>query len=109
MKAPFSGTVVEKTAQAYQFASVGDPLMRIVNADSLEVEAVLPSTALAWIKTGLPFTLQLDETGEQVTAVIDRLVSEVDPVSQTLRIFGKIQDNNLHLLPGMSGRLQFNR
>lgn len=107
IRAPFPGTVTEKLVQPFQFAALGDPLLRIVNPQSLEVEAVLPSSALAWIKEGQPFTVRLDETGEVVNAVVDRLVQEVDPVSQTLRIFGRLQGDNKSLLPGMSGNLDF--
>lgn len=107
--APFDGSVVEKHVQAYQFVNIGEPLLEIVNPKSLEIEAVLPSQALAWIKPGQRFSLLLDETGQVVQANVDRLVSEVDPVSQTLRIFGRITPaaGEEDLLPGMSGRLSF--
>ncbi len=107
IRAPFAGNVTEKMVQPFQFATLGEPLLRIVNPKSLEVEAILPSSALAWIKKGASFTLKLDETGEVVTAVVDRLVGEVDPVSQTLRIFGRLQSDSPSLLPGMSGNLDF--
>lgn len=107
IRAPFSGSVVAKSAQTYEYVEVGQALLEILNPASLEIEAVLPSTALSWISIGQQFSLQLDETGEQITAEVDRLVSEVDPVSQTLRIFGKIHNEAQGLLPGMSGRLVF--
>ena len=107
IKAPFAGNITEKMVQPFQYATVGEPLLRIVNPKSLEVEAMLPSSALAWLKKGQNFSLKLDETGEVVTAVVDRLVGEVDPVSQTVRIFGRLQTDSPSLLPGMSGNLDF--
>ena len=107
VRAPFSGSVVEKSAQEYQFVGVGEPLLEIMNPDSLEIEAVLPSTALAWIEKGQILEMDIDETGALVAAQVDRIVREVDPVSQTIRIFGSIDSAGVNLLPGMSGQLRF--
>lgn len=105
--APFDGTVVARHVQVHQYVGVGEALLQVVNPASLEIEAVIPSSALSWVKVGEKFSLQLDETGAIVVATIDRLVGEVDPVSQTLRIFGRIDSTLDKLLPGMSGRLIF--
>lgn len=107
VRAPFSGSVIEKSAQEYQFVGVGEPLLDIMNPDSLEIEAVLPSTALAWIEKGQAIEMDIDETGALVAAQVDRIVREVDPVSQTIRIFGSIDSAGVNLLPGMSGQLRF--
>ncbi len=105
--APFSGTVITKHAQAYQYVNKGDPLLEIVDPDSLEVEMVVPST---WLKSTLidtEFQMQLDETNQKISAKVDRFVGTVDPVSQTIRVVGTILNDVDKLMPGMSGEVIF--
>lgn len=107
--APFAGTVIEKFVQSHQFVAAGEPLLRLVDANNLEVEAVLPSSWLLWLKPGVTFKVRVDELGLVVDAKLTRVVDEVDPVSQTIRILGSLVAPPPELLPGMSGRLIFRR
>lgn len=106
IKAPFSGKVVDVTARAYQSVGPGDPLLEIVNEKDLEVEFIAPSKALPQLKSGKVFKVTLDETGKTYNAKIARLGGRVDPVSQTIKVYGRITDNSAELLPGMSGAIQ---
>jgi membrane fusion protein, multidrug efflux system len=106
IKAPFSGKVVEVTARAYQSVRDGDPLLEIINEQDLEVEFIAPSRALPKLKPGNPFKVTLDETAKTYNAEIIRLGGKVDPVSQTIKVYGRITDNSAELLPGMSGAIE---
>ena len=106
IKAPFSGKVVEVTARAYQSVREGDPLLEIINEKNLEVEFIAPSRALPQLKSGNTFKVTLDETAKTYKAEIIRLGGRVDPVSQTIKVYGRITDNPAELLPGMSGAIQ---
>lgn len=105
IKAPFSGKVVEVTARAYQSIREGDPLLEIINEKDLEVEFIAPSKALPQLKPGKSFKVTLDETTKTYKAEIIRLGGRVDPVSQTIKVYGKITDGSHDLLPGMSGAI----
>ena len=105
--APFSGTVTEKFVQAYEFVNLGDPLIELVDTRNLEVEMVLPSMHLASYREGTLFSLRIDETGQVVKARVDRVVDAIDPVSQTLRVIGKLTEPTSGLMPGMSGVVTF--
>ncbi len=107
IRSPFDATVTEKMIQAHQYVNKGEPLIEIVDTKNLEIEMVLPSVNVSRYKRGLPFTIDIDETGERVTARIDRIVNVVDPVSQTIRIIGTIPDTSHNLMPGMSGVINF--
>jgi membrane fusion protein, multidrug efflux system len=107
IKAPFSGKVVEVTARAYQSVREGDPLLEIINEKDLEVEFIAPSRALPQLKPGNRFKVMLDETVKSYNAEIIRLGGRVDPVSQTIKVYGRITDNSDELLPGMSGAIEF--
>jgi len=101
--APFAGTVVEKNAQAFQYLAEGAALLRLMDTQALEIEAVVPSTWLPGLAAGAPFRIRLDETGTDVAAAIDRTTGEVDSVSQTVRLIGRLVDPPDGLMPGMSG------
>lgn len=106
IKAPFSGKVVDVTARAYQSVRPGDPLLEIINENDLEVEFIAPSKSLPELKPGNTFKVTLDETGNSHKAVIIRLGGRVDPVSQTIKVYGRITQNAAEILPGMSGAIQ---
>ncbi len=106
IKAPFSGKVVEVTARAYQSVGAGDPLLEIINDKDLEIEFIAPSKSLPQLKPGKTFKVTLDETGKAYKAEIIRLGGRVDPVSQTIKVFGRITDNSAEILPGMSGAIE---
>ena len=104
--APFSGTVVERTAHPHDVAASGQPLMKIQGAGDLEVELIIPSSWLTWVKPGTPFTFSIEETGGSVSGRIARLGAAVDPVSKTMRVTGAIEVQGT-VVPGMSGTARF--
>lgn len=106
IKAPFSGKVVEVTARAYQSVREGDPLLEIISEKDLEIEFIAPSRSLPQLKPGNTFKVTLDETAKTYKAEIIRLGGRVDPVSQTIKVYGRIIDNSADILPGMSGAIE---
>ncbi len=107
IKAPFSGVVTEKTAQAHQYIKEGDPLLELVNTSNLEVEMVIPSLWLTRLPVGAEFSIQFDEFPVPVKAKITRTGGVIDPVSQTIRVIGELIESPSQLLPGMSGEISF--
>ncbi|MBL4615459.1 MAG: efflux RND transporter periplasmic adaptor subunit [Magnetovibrio sp.] len=105
--APFDGTVVEKYVQAYQFVRMGEPLLRLVNSTDLEVEAIVSSQWLKWLKPGTVFSMTVEEVSQTVLGRVDRVVDEVDPISRTVRMIGVLDKTFIKMLPGMSGVLKF--
>jgi membrane fusion protein, multidrug efflux system len=61
---------------------------------------------LPQLKTGKAFKVTLDETAKTYQAQIIRIGGRVDPVSQTIKVYGRIADNSVELLPGMSGAIE---
>jgi multidrug resistance efflux pump len=106
IKAPFSGRVVERKVNRYEYVAEGTPLIEIIDDKNLEVEMILPSSSLVWLKIGHPFSLHVEELGKIFQGKIERIVSKVDPVSQSLKLYGSIDVNVEHLYPGMSGTIK---
>jgi membrane fusion protein, multidrug efflux system len=108
--APFSGTVVEQIAHVHEVAATGQPLMKVQTNNQLEVQLIVPSKWMTWVKPGVPFTFKIDETGQSVTGSVTRLGASVDPVSKTIRITGSIKrEADMTILPGMSGAATFDQ
>jgi membrane fusion protein, multidrug efflux system len=65
---------------------------------------IAPSRWLAWLKPGMPFKVDIHETEKTYSAQVMRLSGRVDPVSQTIKVFGEIRGDAPELMAGMSGR-----
>ncbi len=63
-----------------------------------------PSRWLGWLKPGYAFQVHIEETDKTYPAEITRVGGRVDPVSQTIKVFGKIRGDAADLMAGMSGR-----
>lgn len=109
VRAPFAGTVVAQAARAHQYVREGEPLIELYDTSSLEVELIVASRWLEWLRPGAVFTISVDELRKPVRAVVDRFGGRVDPVSQTVRLIGRVEGEHRDLLPGMSGLAQFQR
>jgi multidrug efflux pump subunit AcrA (membrane-fusion protein) len=63
-----------------------------------------PSRWLAWLKLGYGFQVHVEDINKTFAARITRLSGRVDPVSQTVKVFGEIEGDPRELTAGMSGR-----
>ena len=108
VKAPFAGRVGGIQARPWQFLGVGAPMLDILEDKALELELIVPSRWLAWLKQGTGFGMSIDETGRSYQAEVTRLSGKVDPVSQSIKVYGRLLDQAADLLPGMSGHATFN-
>ena len=105
--APFQGRMVKRLAQEHEAPAPNSPLFKIVDDSVLELEVIVPSRWLVWLKPGAAFDFAIDETGETQTADVARLGAAVDPVSQTIEIYGVLKTKSDSVLPGMSGTATF--
>lgn len=105
--APFSGKVVEQIAHVREVAASGQPLLKIQSGGTLEIELIVPSRWLTWLRPGAAFGFRIDETGQEVKGTVTRLGASVDAVSKTIRVTGDITQSAGLVLPGMSGTASF--
>lgn len=109
IKAPFSGRIVARNINRHETVAPGDPLLSILDDRNLELELVIPSSWLPWLKPGHEFQVTIDETGTRYPAEILRLGAQVDPISQTSNAYAKIlnEPDLTDLVSGMSGTAEF--
>jgi RND family efflux transporter MFP subunit len=105
VEAPFAGVVVDQKAREAQYTTPGQPLLEIVDDKALELEFIVPSAWLRWLKTGSAFSVAVDETGKTYHAHVALLGGRVDPVSESIKVTGAIDGDAQDLVPGMSGRV----
>jgi RND family efflux transporter MFP subunit len=103
--APFTGVTVDQKAREFQYAAPGQALLDIIDDRDLDVEFVVPSRWLAWLKPGYTFQVEIGETGKSYPARVTRLGGRVDAVSQSIRLFGEITAAAPELMAGMSGKV----
>lgn len=106
ISAPFSGRVAELYARPHQYIAEGEKVLGILNDRRLEVEMILPSPWLRWLQVGQTFRLTIDENGRFYQAKVSRIAPRVDPVSQSVKVFGLLDNPGRELRAGMSGTAQ---
>jgi RND family efflux transporter MFP subunit len=107
IQAPFNGAVSELPVHAHETVKPGDPLLKIVNTDKLELQMQIPSNWLQWIHIGTKFNVHVSEINQTIAATVVKVDPQIDSVSQTVKIIGAITEHNPNLLPGMSGQAIF--
>ena len=105
--APFDGSVAELGIHQHETPAAGKQLLFIVAKREPKIELIVPSTWLTWLKPGVEFQFQVDETNKAYIGVVKRLGAAVDTVSQTIKVFAKFAAPTSDILPGMSGTAQF--
>lgn len=103
--APFAGRVADQRAREQQFVQPGQPLLDILDDSVLELEFIVPSAWLGWLRVGGEFRVVIDETGKTYPARLTRLGARVDPVSQSFKVAAAISGQFPELMAGMSGRV----
>lgn len=103
--APFAGRVAEQKVREQQYVQPGQALLEIIDDSVLELEFIVPSKWLAWLKPGYAFQVAIDETGKSYPAKVLRIGARVDPVSQSVKLAAAIDGRFPELISGMSGRI----
>jgi RND family efflux transporter MFP subunit len=107
--APFSGNVARLRVKASESVNVGQPLVDLVNPDSLKAQMFVPAAWIAWLRRGTPLSINVRETGQTFKAHVSKVNARVDGVSQQLELEARIDKGQDRLLPGMVGSAIFDR
>lgn len=105
IQAPFSGRIAEQKVREQQYAQPGQSLLEILDDSSLELEFIVPSKWMVWLRPGYGFQVKIDETGRSYPAKVQRIGARVDPVSQSIKLSAVIDGKFPELVAGMSGQV----
>lgn len=107
--APFRGRIAELGIHRHETPQASRPFMTILDDSTLEIELIVPSAWLRWLAVGAAFTFRVDETGATYSSHVIRVGAMVDPVSQTVKLVGRLDNPDDKVLAGMSGTAAFER
>ncbi len=105
--APFSGRITGVMVNEHENVFPNDKVLSLLDDTSLEIELVLPSSSLAWLKRKARFTFTIDETRREYQAKVKEIGASIDPASQTVKVIGAFEKLSPEVLAGMSGSAQF--
>lgn len=102
---PFAGRIAEQRVREQQYVQPGQSLLDIIDDGALELEFLLPSRWLSWIRSGRTFKIVIDETRKSYPAKFTRIGARVDPVNQSVKVAATIMGSFPELVVGMSGSI----
>ncbi len=105
--APFDGDLAQLSVHLFEIPERGTRMMQVLNSMALEVDMIVPSDWLKWLKPGSKFEVTIDELGTSAPAEVVRLAAAIDPISQTIKVVGRLTGDISQIRPGMSGALKF--
>lgn len=80
--APFDGIVVERFTDSGNYLRVGDPVVKILSDDQLELEADVPALRIAGLKPGYRVSANLED-GTQLSATVRAVLPVENPMTRT--------------------------
>jgi membrane fusion protein (multidrug efflux system) len=105
---PIEGSVSRTYVHAGDRTAVGDKLMTLVDTRVLELEATVPSEALASVQPGTRIEFGVDAfPGERFSGRVDRLNPTTDPGTRQVRVYTRVPNPDGRLVGGLfaSGRI----
>lgn len=103
--APYAGKVAVRMTRAEEFVQAGQPLLEILDDSAMELEFIVPSAWISWLKKEYSLSILMDETNKTYPARITRVGAKIDSISRTVKVVAVIQGTNDELMPGMSGTI----
>ncbi len=105
---PIAGWVSRVAIHAGDRTLAGDPLFQIVDTDTLELSATVPSEALARVRPGAPIRFRVDAfPGEVFRGQVNRVNPTTEPGTRQLKVYTRVPNPDGRLVGGLfaSGRV----
>ena len=101
VRAPITGVVSEREADAGDVVTVGAELFRIVDLASLRLEATVPTAEIDRLKVGMPVEFEVSGYDRRFTGRIERINPTVDESTGQVRIYVAIPNEKDALVAGL--------
>lgn len=86
LRAPFTGTVIEKQVEAGNLVTPGAPLLTIEQAAGYRLEASVEESRLSRVRTGQTVTVSLEALNRSLEGRVSEIVPAVDPSSRAFTV-----------------------
>ena len=111
LTAPFSGLIEKKYVENFQKVSVGEPIVKLVNPDKINIRFVLPETSIGLIEIPKKIYVEFDTyRGKKFKAEVKEYIysSDGSGIPITLRIVDSTFNTFRHdIYPGFSCKVYF--
>jgi RND family efflux transporter MFP subunit len=104
IKAPKSGTIVERFAEPGSVAQPGVPLLELYDPTSLRLEVPVMENLAIKLSEGDELTVKIDALDEQFVATVDEIVPQAEAASRSFMVKVRLPPS-AELFEGMYGRL----
>jgi RND family efflux transporter MFP subunit len=100
--APFDGVVSERPVSAGDVVQAGSAVYTVVDPDSLQLEAAVPTERLTDLTIGAPVQLQVNGfPGRTFEGRIARINPSADPATRQVRVYAEIPNTGNQLVAGL--------
>ncbi len=103
--APFSGRIVRKFVQEFEFVRYGIQLVSIIDDSRILAVMHLPSVDKQNLKIDQEMKIKIDETGSIHIGKVYEISAEADPASRTFEVKVVLDNAGRQLSSGWSGQL----
>ena len=104
--APFTGTLTETSINQGTLVRQGQKLGEFIKSNVYEMEAAVRPEELAYIRVGNAVELSPTQSGQSYQGVISRINERVEPGSQTVRVFVRLNGSDLKSGMYLEGRVK---
>jgi RND family efflux transporter MFP subunit len=101
VRAPFSGIVSERQADAGDVVQVGAALFSIVDPTRLRLEASVPAEQIGRLRQGTEVEFTVTGIDSRITGEIERINPVVDPATRQVRIYVSIPNLDRAVVAGL--------
>lgn len=112
VRAPFSGIVARKLANAGEKVGIDSPLFALVDLGVMEIEAPAPASEIPSIKVGQPVSFRVDGfAGRKFDGQIERINPQAEQNSRAITVYISVTNRDGALKGGMfaKGDIQVGR
>lgn len=103
--APFAGTVNQRYVEQGDLVQPGDPLITLVNTQTLRIVGHVPQQRIKGVAAGQSLQVSLSD-GETLEATVTFVASSADPQTRAFRIEAKADNPNQLRVAGASATLR---
>lgn len=104
LKAPYSGTIAQRTVDEGTVVSIGESVVRLVETGQPEVRIGVPLFQIRQLKVGDPQSLEINN--QPYRAIVSAILPEVNPTTRTQTVILTLESNpNFQIPKGAIARL----
>jgi RND family efflux transporter MFP subunit len=100
--APFTGVVIDKSAEVGQWMTPSDPVVTLISSGGIDAIMDVPEGIIAQVRPGLAVTVQVEALGQEFVGEVFVVTPDGTNAARTFPVTVRLDDEDGLLKPGMS-------